>query len=141
MKDVGVFLRNLDVLVLASTSKDDGWGVVVSEALMCGAAAVATDCVGASVVLDAPLLGRVVSAQAPGEIAGSIMDLQQCGAFSSLAKARRAQWSTSILGASGGAEYLLKIISWNQGLAARPEPFYRADAGGVQTGNHSSCAQ
>ncbi|MDP1045310.1 glycosyltransferase, partial [Klebsiella pneumoniae] len=60
MSDVNCFFRQVDVLVLASTTADDGWGVVVSEALMCGVAVVATATVGASVVLERSLFGRCV---------------------------------------------------------------------------------
>ncbi len=45
MSEVNSFFREIDVLILATTS-DDGWGVVVSEALMCGVPVVATAAVG-----------------------------------------------------------------------------------------------
>jgi glycosyltransferase involved in cell wall biosynthesis len=125
--EVGRFLSNLDVLVLASTTTDDGWGVVVSEALMCGTAVVATDCVGASMVLDDPKRGRVVPARSPHEIADAIMDIAGCGGFDSTARSNRAAWSKQVLGATGGAQYLLDIVAWSEGTSPRPTAFHHAD--------------
>jgi len=124
---VGSFLGAIDVLVLASTSKDDGWGVVVSEALMCGTAVVATDCVGASLVLDQPLAGRVVPARSPANIADAILDLRQGAAFGAAVRGERARWARSILGAQHGAAHLLNIIAWRDGFAPRPGAFHHSD--------------
>jgi glycosyltransferase involved in cell wall biosynthesis len=122
--EVGRFLSNLDVLVLASTTKDDGWGVVVSEALLCGTAVVATACVGASLVLDDPSRGRVVPARSPGKIANAIMDLARGEGLGTAARARRVAWSSRVLGATGGAEHLLKIVAWSEGSLPRPSAFH-----------------
>lgn len=123
MPMVGSFLAALDVLVLASRSKDDGWGVVVSEALMCGTAVVATNCAGASVVLDPTWLGRVVPASRPDLIAAAIADLSASHAFELAARERRAAWARSVLSATAGAQYLLKIVAWSEGERPRPMDF------------------
>lgn len=123
MRNIAHFLTGLDVLVLASTTKD-GWGVVVSEALMCGTAVVATDCVGASVLLDPPSLGRVVPARRPACIAEAILDLAACGAFAATARAERATWAKSVLSASAGADYLLRVVAWSEGKSHKPPDFY-----------------
>jgi glycosyltransferase involved in cell wall biosynthesis len=126
MSDVGSFLCGLDVLVLASTTTDDGWGVVVSESLMCGTAVIATDRVGASLVLDNPELGRVVQAQRPNKIAEAVRDLAACGAFQPAARGRRAAWAKSMLSAEAGAAYLKCIIAWSEGRSEMPTGFHVA---------------
>lgn len=40
-----------DVLILPSRTMDDGWGVVVSEALLCGIPVIVSDAVGASIAV------------------------------------------------------------------------------------------
>ena len=125
--EVGSFMTKMDVLVLASTSTDDGWGVVVSEALMSGTAVIATPCVGASIILDEPLFGRCVPINSPEKIADAVRQLQASGAFSEDARARRQKLATSILSAESGARTLLKIINWKFGDGPRPEPFYQTE--------------
>ena len=124
MPNVGRLLSALDVLVLASTTKDDGWGVVVSEALMCGTAAIATDRVGASLVLDVPERGRVVPAGRPDRIADAVRELAASGVLKTSSRSARAAWARSALSASAGAAYLLKVIAWSEGRAPRPAAFH-----------------
>jgi len=121
--EVGEFMRQLDVLVLASISNDDGWGVVVSEALMSGTAVVATSCVGASIVLDNPLLGKCVPAKSPLDIARAVTDLQLEGAYSSAKRIQRAAVARQCLSAEAGARHFLEIIQWRFAGAARPVSF------------------
>lgn len=125
IQEVGDFMRKLDVLVLASTSKEDGWGVVVSEALMCGTAVIATPCVGASLMLDEPLFGRCVPAGSPDSIAEAVRELQASAAFTAEARSTREALARSRLSAEAGARHLLEIISWRLGDALRPIPFYK----------------
>lgn len=124
MSDVNCFFRQVDVLVLASTTADDGWGVVVSEALMCGVAVVATATVGASVVLERSLFGRCVPPNKPTAIADAIENLRDTEELNPVNRALRAATATSILSAHAGAEYLMRVISWHDGRDARPLNFY-----------------
>jgi glycosyltransferase involved in cell wall biosynthesis len=126
IQEVVGFMRKLDVLVLASTSMDDGWGVVVSEALMCGTAVIATPCVGASVMLDEPLFGRCVPAESPDSIANAVRELQASAAYTAEARSKREVLARSRLSAEGGASHLLEIIRWRLGVGQRPAPFYEA---------------
>lgn len=123
IQEVGQFMRDLDVLVLASTSSDDGWGVVVSEALMCGTAVVATTCVGASIMLDEPLFGRCVLPRSPKLISDAICDLSTDGSFAPSKRYKRESLAKSRLSADAGAAYLLKIIRWRFEGGVRPVPF------------------
>jgi glycosyltransferase involved in cell wall biosynthesis len=127
--EVGIFMSQLDVLVLASTSKDDGWGVVVSEALMCGTAVIATPCVGASVVLDAPMFGRCVPANAPDAIAQAVQELTEAGAFSEVNRLGRRTAARQLLSADAGARHLRDILQWRFAGGVKPLPFYKPGAG------------
>ena len=122
--EVNDFFREIDVLVLASTTSDDGWGVVVSEALMCGVPVIATSAVGASIVLDRQMFGRCVAPHNPKAIAAAIKDLRETGAFEPKNRCLRAIAASKTLSAHAGAEYLMRVISWNDGRTSRPLDFY-----------------
>jgi len=125
--DVGIFMEKMNVIVLASTSSDDGWGVVISEALMSGTAVIATPCVGASILLDEQLFGRCVPANSPETIANAIKELQDSGAFTIDACKKRQQLAIALLSADAGAKHLLEIIKWKFGTGIRPAPFYKTE--------------
>lgn len=122
--EIGNFMSRLDVLVLASNTKDDGWGVVVSEALMSGTAVVTTPCVGASVLMNDPILGRCVPANDPSSIAQSIRDLASISAFNISNRLLRKDAATEILSAESGAGYFAKIIQWRFEGGPKPRPFW-----------------
>lgn len=125
MPEVGQFMNQLDVLVLASNSNDDGWGVVVSEALMCGTAVIATDCVGASIMLEDPLFGRCVTANSPDAISRAIVELRDLGAFSNHMRLMRGTAARKLLSAEAGAKYFLEIVQCRQSGGPRPLAFYK----------------
>jgi glycosyltransferase involved in cell wall biosynthesis len=133
MPSIGAVMARLDVLVLASTSKDDGWGVVVSEALMSGTAAIATPCVGASLVLDDPRLGVVVPPHDPAAIAKAIRTLQDVGAFAPPNRLARQVLARSRLSAAAGARYFVAVLCYRLEGGACPMPFfqYSPDAAGM----------
>lgn len=122
IQEIGNFMRKLDVLVLASTTKD-GWGVVVSEALMSGTAVITTPCVGASLMLNEPLFGRCVPKNSADSIATAIQEMQEASEYTSIARANRKILARSRLSAESGAKYLLKIIEWRFYNGQRPVPF------------------
>lgn len=125
IQEVGEFMRKLDVLILPSTSKD-GWGVVVSEALMCGTSVIATPCVGASLMLGEPLFGRCVHVESPQSIANAVLELYEVDAFSFEARKKRAVLARTRLSAESGAKNLLQIIDWRFSDGLRPAPFYES---------------
>lgn len=125
IQEVGGFMRKLDVLVLASTEKD-GWGVVVSEALMCGTAVIATPCVGASLVLNESIFGSCVPAGSPESIADAVRDLHASGLFSAEARIKRQTLARARLSAEGGARHLMDIVGWRFSGGVRPHPFYES---------------
>lgn len=123
MTDIGRFLGNLDVLALPSTAKD-GWGVVISEALLCGTAVIASDCVGASVLLGSSLPGRCVPGHAPRAIASAISDMESKGQFRDLIRAERQAWALDRLSAEAGARHFLATLAWAWVGQDKPAPFY-----------------
>jgi glycosyltransferase involved in cell wall biosynthesis len=123
MNDVGDYLASLDVLVLASLTDKDGWGVVVSEALMAGVAVVVSGKVGASLAVVDPALGEVVDHGASGQIASSIGRLKDMRSNSS--RELRQRWAVSALSADAGSRYFAKILGWleSECLSERPQCF------------------
>lgn len=118
------FLAGVDVLVLASVTTDDGWGVAASEALLAGVPVVVSRQVGASIAIVHPALGRVVDGGAPAQLAAAI---EACGTpemTSAAARGRRRAWSRRVLDATSGARHLLAVLRWSEGAAARPAPFH-----------------
>lgn len=118
-------MRDFDVLALPSLTKDDGWGAVVSEALLAGTAAIASSCAGASILLDDPGNGCVV---APGDseaIARAIADLERRGALTRDARAARMRWASTRLTAQAGASYFMQIVRHRFEGGPRPMEFYR----------------
>ncbi|WP_454726781.1 MULTISPECIES: glycosyltransferase [Cupriavidus] len=122
--EVSVFFSMVDVVVLASTSKNDGWGVVVSEALLNGIPVIATSEVGASLVVEKKEFGRLVRKCRPGDIAAAIISLRDSGAFSSCSRLRRSEVAKKILSPEAGAKKLMEVIGWSVGDLPRPDPFY-----------------
>jgi len=125
MNTIGSYMSSLDVLVLPSISNDDGWGVVVSEALMCGTAVIATDAVGASVVLEDPIFGIRVPIKAPNDIASAILKLKKSGLFSTEIRLRRKELAISRLSARAGATHFYSILKWAFNGEQKPTEFYR----------------
>lgn len=112
LHDVPSFLNSVDVLVLPSIEKD-GWGAVVSEALLNGTPVICSNYVGASWVLRGNrLLGRVVPA---GDIAALRSALLEFSGNSDLLLARnsslRMKWAENTISAKAGAVYLVHILN------------------------------
>lgn len=125
MAQVASFLTFIDVLVLPSITKDDGWGVVVTEALMAGVPVVATYCVGASLVLDNPRLGTVVAPHAPDQLVAAIRRVAQADNLTRAERQWRIDWAQAHLSADAGAAYFWSVIDNRTGVAACPQPFYQ----------------
>jgi glycosyltransferase involved in cell wall biosynthesis len=121
MDRVNQFLDGLDLLVLPSITRDDGWGVVVSEALMRGLAVVVSEAAGASACLAMPsLLGRKVTANSAKAISAAILDISEKGECGDKSRTLRAAWAQDNLVASHGAEYMRNVIEFL--LSSAPHP-------------------
>ncbi len=111
-------LGNVDCLVLPS--RHDGWGAVISEALMSGTPVICSDHCGAAGAVLASGVGGVF---AQGDVAGLTALLSHAiavGHLSSCGRVALSRWATS-LGADAGARYLLDILSHMDGVGARPD--------------------
>ena len=112
-------MAKADCLVLPS--RYDGWGAVVSEALMAGTPVVCSETCGSAGVVRASGYGGVF---ASGDLNALVSSLNQTMAKGRLPWAERAglaNWA-KCLGADAGAEFLLKIIDHMDGRSDRPLP-------------------
>ncbi len=108
-----------DCLVLPS--RHDGWGAVVSEALMAGTPAICSDRCGAAEVVLASGVGGVFASDDQRALEALLMRQIVQGRLTPAARAALAQWALT-LGAEAGAHYLLAILAGGQNGAARPAP-------------------
>ncbi len=116
-------MRVFDALVLPSCTKD-GWGAVVSEALLAGTAVITSTCVGASILFGTPCNGRVVAPRDSEAIASALIDLQHADALTIAARAARMRWASARLSAQAGASYFARIVRHRTEGCPRPPEFY-----------------
>ena len=112
-------MAHADCLVLPS--RHDGWGAVVSEALMVGTPAICSDACGAAEVVRASGVGGVFRS---GDLMSLVQTLDAAHAAGKPQEQDRralANWARC-LGASAGAEYLRAIVQHSQGAGPRPAP-------------------
>lgn len=112
-------LEEMDCLVLPS--RHDGWGAVVSEALMCGTPAICSDHCGSAAVVQASGVGGVFKHDDVAELAGLLLNAFAAGKASISDRRALARWASS-LGAKAGALYFLDILNHMEGHADRPQP-------------------
>ncbi len=124
MAKVPAFLAGLDLLVQPSLTSDDGWGAVVSEALLAGTAAIATAKVGASILLDTAGRGAVMARPDPRLLADAVSAQIAAARFDAPHRAARQAWAESRLTGDAGAAHLLAIFAHLFAGAPRPPPFY-----------------
>lgn len=107
MTEARACIQTLDCLILPSDH--DGWGAVVSEALMAGVPALCSDACGAVTAVRASGVGGVFP---KGDVAALRALLEQAfarGRPSQEARRRLSAWA-QCLGAEAGAQYLRSII-------------------------------
>ncbi len=119
MKDARRMMANADCLVLPS--RYDGWGAVVSEALIAGTPAICSDACGSAGVVGASGVGHVFRS-------GSVEDLARClelalddGRPSASAREATRHWAWSLT-AEAGARYLIEILESAATGASAPTP-------------------
>lgn len=108
-----------DCLVLPS--RHDGWGAVVSEALMLGVPVVCSDQCGSSVAVEASGEGGVFRSGEVSDLAKHLARVIQRGSRSRPERAALAAWA-QCLSADAGAQYLGRIVEHVYGGTARPDP-------------------
>lgn len=115
--DVPRHMASADCLVLPS--RYDGWGAVVSEALMAGTPAICSDKCGSADVVRHSRQGGVFPAgdrEALTTLLGHVIDQ---GRQTVEERAHLAAWA-STLGASAGADYLSRILAYSRDGTDRP---------------------
>ena len=118
-------MAEADVLVLPSLY--DGWGAVVSEALMAGAPVIASDACGSAGVVQASGAGGVFCADDRDALEALLVRAIDAGPWPVPARRALAGWA-QCLGAHAGAAYLERILAHTEGRAARPLPPWQSDA-------------
>lgn len=111
-----------DCLVLPS--RHDGWGAVVSEALMAGTPAICSDACGAAEAVLASGVGGVFPSGDRDALMALLVERIKLGPQQPAARTALARWGRS-LGADAGARYLLDILAHHGEGAVRPMPPWR----------------
>lgn len=119
MPDVPSVMARCDCLVLPSIH--DGWGAVISEALMVGTPVICSDACGASGVVHASGVGGVFSRDCIDELQTKLYEQLQSGPIDEFNRVQLASWATS-LGAESGARYLINILNYDANGGQRPMP-------------------
>lgn len=130
MDEVRARMARADVLVLPS--RYDGWGAVVSEALMAGTPAIVSDACGSAGVVQASGSGCMFAAGDARALRQCLERAQAAGSILPPQRQALAAWATS-LGAQAGAVYLTAILEHAAGLCGRPLPPWQRQA-------HEACA-
>ena len=107
LSEVPDVMAQTDCLVLPSVH--DGWGAVVSEALMTGTPVVCSDACGAAGVVRASGAGGVFAVDDRAALAQLLANQLTRGLVTDEARHQLAVWATC-LGATAGAGYLLEIL-------------------------------
>jgi glycosyltransferase involved in cell wall biosynthesis len=108
-----------DCLVLPS--RFDGWGAVVSEALMVGTPAICSDRCGAAGVVRASGTGGVFQSGNHSGLIERLTEAMTRGRISHAKRSALADWA-SCLGAEAGARYLINILDYADGRVKQPPP-------------------
>lgn len=101
-------MRRADCLVLPSSY--DGWGAVVSEALMRGVPVVASEACGASVAVESSGVGGVFAVNDVGGLRDLLAQMICAGKLSPEQRNRIAHWARC-LGADVGAKYFMSLAT------------------------------
>ena len=117
MCEVQNVVAHCDCLVLPS--RFDGWGAVVSEALMVGTPVICSDACGSADVVQASGVGGVFRAPITSELTSLLLHLLDSGRLEPKARADLALWAMK-LGAEAGAEYLRAVLDCSAGHCQRP---------------------
>lgn len=124
MAEVPSTMARLDFLVVPSLTTDDGWAVVVSEALFTGTLPIIGGRVGASVLADGDRIALRVDTDDPRAYLAALDTALAAQATSSPARANRSAYAEAHLSADAGAEYFVKMLAHFRDGAPRPKAFY-----------------
>ena len=118
-------IASADCLVLPS--RYDGWGAVISEALMVGTPVVCSAACGAAGVVQASGVGGVFETDSLSSLEELIGEVLAKGPLDENLRRPLRKWATC-LGGKAGANYLMDIIRHRRNQAPRPVPPWEANA-------------
>ncbi len=121
-------MAGADCLVLPSDY--DGWGAVVSEALMAGTPVICSDACGAAMAVRASGVGGVFPAGDRVTLASLLAQRIAQGRQTPASRGMLATWARC-LGAEAGADYLERILAYAKGGAPRPRAPWQPREGEV----------
>lgn len=124
--EVGELISQFDCLVLPSDF--DGWGAVVSEALMNGVPAICSDACGAAEAVIASGFGGVFPRGDVHALAMLLTKMVASGRPDLEQRAAIADWALS-LGGDAGAKYLIDIIGERYHRQPKPVPPWHVQRG------------
>ncbi len=99
-----------DILVLPSQTTADGWGVVVSEALMSGCFVIVSRFAGSSLAIADRSLGATLTVITANAIMQAARGALKGGLLNTQHRRRRREWGGRELSASAGARQFLAIL-------------------------------
>lgn len=124
MHEVSQQMAKADCLVLPS--RYDGWGAVVSEALMVGTPAICSDRCGSAGMVWASGQGGVFRSGDRVALTTELRRIVSQGRSANAVRMALAAWARC-LGAEAGASYLRRILDHAAGFMDRPTPPWAVD--------------
>lgn len=109
MSDIHQFLSRVDCLVLPSSH--DGWGAVVSEALLSGCRVICSDACGSSGVAVASNAGYVFPSESARCLKNALQNILDSGKVSPNERLLTRKWAKSNISMIPGSAYLDEIVS------------------------------
>lgn len=122
---VPMVLRRADCLVLPSLH--DGWGAVVSEALMVGTPVICSDTCGAAGVVRASKSGGVFAVHDQRALQRLLTESLMAGPVPQATREHLTEWAKS-LNAESGARYMDQILRYAREGGSRPPPPWTRDS-------------
>ncbi|WP_082454309.1 MULTISPECIES: glycosyltransferase family 4 protein [unclassified Frigoribacterium] len=121
-------MASADVLILPSAY--DGWGAVVSEALMTGTRVLVSDRAGSADLITIPLAGSKFDAGSNSAIKAALVKALQQGKQEQEERERLAKWSAAHLSPHAAADYLKELV--REPHKAVAAPWRENENGGLQ---------
>ena len=119
IEEISSAMAQMDCLVLPS--RHDGWGAVVSEAMMAGTPVICSDRCGSAGVVQASGHGEVFHSGNIDELTSALGRAIQRGRVTREQRHELAEWA-KCLGADAGADYFLRILDFADGVGVAPQP-------------------
>jgi glycosyltransferase involved in cell wall biosynthesis len=116
---IGNLLEHADLLLLPS--RNDGWGAVVNEALLCGVPVICSDNCGAADLLREPWRGSTFKAGSVESLRGVLHTWIERGRRTEESSTRIREWSSVLQGPSV-ARYLVEVVTYMRAGGSRPYP-------------------